>query len=219
MGRGLGKMARWMVMLVVLAFSAFYLLFLRPKRKRAHPVVCAHSHPCLTDKQTGPLDMRIFFGSQTGTAQDFAWQLMTRATKEHFKVEMYDLEDFEPHLILDGTVSVFIVSTYGEGDPTDNAQEFVTWLENEVAQKHDLSSCRFVVFGLGNSVYERYNTVGKNVFYLLSEGGASALMDWALWDDDEGIESEFIEWGEEFVKMMSQVKRFSSTKSARKTFS
>ena len=32
---------------------------------------------------------------------------------------------------IDNSLAVFCLATYGEGDPTDNAMEFVEWLKNE----------------------------------------------------------------------------------------
>lgn len=46
---------------------------------------------------------------------------------------------------IDKSLAVFCMATYGEGDPTDNAQDFYDWLQEADA---DLSGLRFAVSGL-----------------------------------------------------------------------
>lgn len=77
-----------------------------------------------------------------------------------------DLEGFTPEkLVASGTggnVAVFVMATYGEGDPTDNAVPFAKWLQDDAtAAGKPLKGFRFTVFGLGNRQYERYNYMGK----------------------------------------------------------
>jgi len=48
------------------------------------------------------------------------------------------------------------MATYGEGDPTDSAKEFNTWLDDS-SHPNNLINIKFAVFGLGNTSYEHYN--------------------------------------------------------------
>jgi NADPH-ferrihemoprotein reductase len=47
---------------------------------------------------------------------------------------------------------VFLLATYGEGEPTDNAKEFFNWLQSPERPADLLKGIRYVVFGLGNKV-------------------------------------------------------------------
>ena len=68
---------------------------------------------------------------------------------------------------LEGPVlAVFCVATYGEGDPTDNAQALYDWLQEG---NGDVKGLRYAVFGLGNSTYEHFNAMGKVVDKKLSD--------------------------------------------------
>ena len=63
-------------------------------------------------------------------------------------------------------LAVFCVATYGEGDPTDNAQEFWDALksaESEEDADPKLKGLNYAVFGLGNRTYEQFNEVGRCV--------------------------------------------------------
>lgn len=108
-------------------------------------------------KVTGP-KVSIYFGSQTGTAEDMAKTLAKEGIKRNFDMKAIDFERFEP-LDAAGSTVIFLVATYGEGDPTDNARSCYEWLKNEGKEK-DLDGLTYAVFGLGNTQYEHYNSMG-----------------------------------------------------------
>lgn len=61
-------------------------------------------------------------------------------------------------------ICVFLIATYTDGKPTENAAWFCKWLEEAASDfrvgKTYLKGLRFVVFGLGNSLYsDHFNTV------------------------------------------------------------
>lgn len=69
------------------------------------------------------------------------------------------------------SVCVFLVASYTDGQPTENAEWFCKWLEEASTDfrygKTYLKGLRYAVFGLGNSVYVgHYNTV-RCGFYIL----------------------------------------------------
>ena len=43
---------------------------------------------------------------------------------------------------VENAMAIFVVATYGEGDPTDNAQEFYEWLQND---RDDLDCVNYTV--------------------------------------------------------------------------
>lgn len=75
---------------------------------------------------------------------------------------MIDLEDFDPILLSQPSLSVFLVATYGEGEPTDNATKFFKHIKNEedTLPPDSLRLLNFAVFGLGNRQYEHFNRMG-----------------------------------------------------------
>lgn len=82
---------------------------------------------------------------------------------------------------MDKHLAVFCLATYGEGDPTDNAQEFYEWLREDGRELNDL---HYAVFGLGNKTYEHYNAVGKYVDKRLTEMGGVRVCELGMGDDD-----------------------------------
>ncbi|GFY55285.1 NADPH--cytochrome P450 reductase [Trichonephila inaurata madagascariensis] len=142
----------------------------------------------------------VFYGSQTGTAEEFATRLAKEANRYGMKAmvadpEDYDMEDLSKVAEIENSLAIFCVATYGEGDPTDNAQEFHQWLQ---AGDADLTGLNFAVFGLGNKTYEHYNSMGIYVDTRLEELGATRVYELGLGDDDANIEEDFITWKERF---------------------
>lgn len=113
--------------------------------------------------------LRIFFGSQTGTAEIYAKQLRSEAAKHGFRGESIDMGNWKKgarEALLGADLAVFLMATYGEGDPTDTSKDFVDWLKDgdgslAAAAEPPLRNMSFTVFGLGNRQYEKFNAVGK----------------------------------------------------------
>ncbi|KAJ3643865.1 hypothetical protein Zmor_026549 [Zophobas morio] len=142
----------------------------------------------------------VFYGSQTGTAEEFAGRLAKEGVRYHLKgmvadPEECDMEELVNLKSIPNSLAVFCLATYGEGDPTDNAMEFYEWLQNGDA---DLSGLNYAVFGLGNKTYEHYNQVAIYVDKRLEELGATRVFDMGLGDDDANIEDDFITWKDKF---------------------
>lgn len=57
---------------------------------------------------------------------------------------------------VENAMTIFVVATYGEGDPTDNAQEFYEWLQND---RDDLDCVNYTVrISSDNNIYFVGNT-------------------------------------------------------------
>lgn len=117
--------------------------------------------------------VKIFYGSQTGTAKGFAEDLADEVKVFGLPTEVINLKDYDPDDRLadectNGSVCVFLLATYTDGQPTESAKWFFKWLEEASTDfrygKTFLKGMRYGVFGLGNSVYvSHYNTVSKKV--------------------------------------------------------
>jgi len=142
----------------------------------------------------------VFFGSQTGTAEEFAQRLSKNARLYGLKALVVDPEEIDineiPRLTeIPNALAVFILATYGEGDPTDNAQELHEQLQQD---NWDLNGLKYAVFGLGNKTYEHYNEIGKYFDKRLEQLNGSRLVQLGLGDDDANIEEDFVTWMDKF---------------------
>ncbi|XP_067306110.1 P450 (cytochrome) oxidoreductase b isoform X1 [Pseudorasbora parva] len=150
-------------------------------------------------KKTGR-NIVVFYGSQTGTAEEFSNRLAKDAHRYGMKAMAADPEEYEMGELsrlaeIDNSLAIFCMATYGEGDPTDNAQDFYDWLQEGDA---DLSGVKYTVFALGNKTYEHYNATGKYVDKRLAELGAQRIFDLGMGDDDGNLEEDFVSWREQF---------------------
>ncbi|KAF4451101.1 NADPH-ferrihemoprotein reductase [Fusarium austroafricanum] len=142
-------------------------------------------------------DVVIFWGSQSGTAEAFA----NRLSKEchlRFGLETLcaDLCDYDPESISNlpqRKLAIFIISTYGEGDPSDNTAVFWEWLHK--SSDIQLPNLRYIAFGLGNTSYRFYNRVIDVVAEFLDKAGAQRLMTVGKANDAQGgTEEDFLSW-------------------------
>ena len=81
--------------------------------------------------------------------------------------------DYKVRQLKDEQDLLFIVSTYGEGDPPQPAVGFFEFLEGPRAPK--LDGVRYSVLALGNSTYEKYCEAGKRIDRRLEELGATRI--------------------------------------------
>ncbi|KAL4734317.1 hypothetical protein BDV11DRAFT_212927 [Aspergillus similis] len=147
----------------------------------------------------------VFWGSQSGTAESFAHRLAREITLRFGQNTLTaDLSDYDPASIAEipsSKLAIFILSTYGEGDPADNTVEFWDWLNSndrdaEKKQKQ-FAGLRYFAFGLGNSNYKFYNRVIDRVVEVLDEHGANALLPVSRANDATGsTQEDFIAWKE-----------------------
>uniref|UniRef100_A0A069DWU7 NADPH--cytochrome P450 reductase n=1 Tax=Panstrongylus megistus TaxID=65343 RepID=A0A069DWU7_9HEMI len=142
----------------------------------------------------------VFYGSQTGTGEEFAGRIAKDGIRYKMKgmvadPEEYDMEDLIQMKTIPNSLAVFCMATYGEGDPTDNAMDFYEWLQNGEA---DLTGLNYAVFGLGNKTYEHFNEVAIYIDKRLEELGATRVFELGLGDDDANIEDDFITWKDKF---------------------
>ena len=77
-----------------------------------------------------------------------------------------------------------MMATFGEGDPTDNAVNFMNWLNQEDLPGDAVSGVPFAVFALGNRQYPKFCEIGIRVSKRLRELGGDEILQHGEGDDD-----------------------------------
>ena len=79
--------------------------------------------------------LAVFFGSQTGTAEEYAVKI-AREAKSRYGTSALVLDPDTQEMdkldqVPENCVVVFVMATYGEGEPTDNAVGMMEFLQSQ----------------------------------------------------------------------------------------
>ncbi|KAJ5811849.1 hypothetical protein N7474_008150 [Penicillium riverlandense] len=155
----------------------------------------------------------VFWGSQSGRgerlANNFVRECTTRFNLPAIAANL-DLFDYDQLAELsEGRLVGFILATYGEGDPTDNASGLYEYLRRiEKNRTRPLSHLEYFCFGLGNSKYQFYNRFVDFVDETLTHCGAQRIAPVGKIDEADHSEDNWLSWKDQMVKNLAE--RFGS---------
>jgi sulfite reductase (NADPH) flavoprotein alpha-component len=134
--------------------------------------------------------LTILFGSQTGTAEGLAKRAAKEAGRRGFAATVIDLAGFTMAQLAQEQSVLLITSTYGDGEPPDNAKALLGALAATDAPR--LPNLRFAVCGLGDTNYLKFNQCAKDFDTALEKLGARRLGERA--ECDLEYEEKFAAW-------------------------
>ena len=141
--------------------------------------------------ETKPLTpLTILFGSQTGNAENLSKRIAKEAGKRGFAPTIQDLGKYATAQLASEAALLVVTSTYGDGEPPDNAKAFWEFLGGEAAPK--LAQMKFSVLALGDSNYPKFCAFGKAVDERLEKLGATRVL--PRTDCDVEYEEPFAQW-------------------------
>ncbi len=133
--------------------------------------------------------LHICFGTMTGNAETLATEAHERAQTDGWSSRLLNLMDVAPGDLTDWRLALFVVSTWGDGEPPDDAADF--WYALESADL-DLSGLTYSVLGLGDKDYDDFNGFARCLDERLAALGATRLIDRVEADLD--FEDTYAEW-------------------------
>lgn len=116
----------------------------------------------------------VGYASQTGFAEEIAWHTARLLHTAGVPTRVASLSEISASDLSQAERALFIVSTYGEGDPPDNASLFVSKL---MSAQLALPNLHFGVLMLGDSEYANFCGFGRSLTTWLKTSGAQALFD------------------------------------------
>jgi NADPH-ferrihemoprotein reductase len=161
-----------------------------------------------------PNALTIVFGSCTGTAEHFAKTLAADGKRRGFRPKVISAADFATSIdgplfagsdaarhsdVAETRTFVFILATYGEGDPTDDFREGWQNLKQISDQRRQAPpQTQVAVFGLGDSSYKYFCEMAKKVDEACRRMGCEFISETKFSDARGEMEMVFDEWRENF---------------------
>ncbi|KAG2541588.1 hypothetical protein PVAP13_9NG688714, partial [Panicum virgatum] len=96
------------------------------------------------------------------------------------------MDIFNPSCLPDEGFMIFVESTMGQGDPPDSMKGFWKYLLQKHLGAWWLEGLHYAVFGLGDSGYQKYNSMqfpAKKLDQRLLDLGAKQIIEKGLGDD------------------------------------
>ncbi|MGS0498177.1 assimilatory sulfite reductase (NADPH) flavoprotein subunit [Pseudoalteromonas sp. S1727] len=134
--------------------------------------------------------LTILYGSQTGNAKGVATKLKEQAESRGLAVKLVSMSDYKPTALKKEKFLSVVVSTYGEGEPPEDAETLHEFLATKKAPK--LDGVKIAVIGLGDSSYEFFCQTAKDFEQRLNKLGAETIYQRA--DLDVDYDDEAATW-------------------------
>ena len=115
----------------------------------------------------------ILFGSQTGNSEGLARQASKAIAKTGAQVKVLDMADYSLSALSEERCLLIITSTYGEGEPPDNAKALYDFIHSDAVPA--LEQLEYSVLGLGDSSYPDFCQCSRDFEKRLSELGGKRI--------------------------------------------
>lgn len=154
-----------------------WMLYLDRRRKkaalRAERAALAGAAPNNANGGSGkPEQILVAFASQAGQAESLALQTAAQLRQAGAEVAVQSLARLTPEKLRHHPRILFIVSTFGEGEPPDSARSFERRMR---AAGESLAHLEYAVLALGDKHYVKFCGFGLALDHWLQNRGAKAL--------------------------------------------
>ena len=165
-----------------------------------------YNNPCVDSQETYVSSTIPFFtiayGTQSGTAKKFAEAIKREAIDNlGINCSVVNVSELKLADLNENALIVFIVSTYGDGGPSDDSIDFNEMIKNdELWSKVTNKKLNYTVFGLGCSFYPKFNAQAKYIDNFFSKHGVSRICAIGLGDEAKGYSEDFAAWKKKFFR-------------------
>ena len=135
--------------------------------------------------------LAIFYGSQSGNSEVLSKDLKKFAASQGFEPTIDELDSTSLEAMAGLNHVLIICSTFGEGEPPDNAKNFYQSIMADDAPALP-ATLNFSVCGLGDSSYAHYNKAAVDINSRMLALGATPCHD--LVECDVAFEEDYAEW-------------------------
>ncbi|ODV80451.1 NADPH-ferrihemo protein reductase [Suhomyces tanzawaensis NRRL Y-17324] len=139
----------------------------------------------------------ILYGSENGTAEDYARYLWQRLQYLQLKPTLSTLDEYPlKSLVTETKILIIVCSTTGQGELPLNARKFMKFLLKKKLPSDLLNHIKLTTFGVGDSSYTKFNYAVKKLHTRLHQLGCSELSPRCEADEmsAEGVDGFYKEW-------------------------
>lgn len=154
--------------------------------------------------------LTILFGSQTGNARHVAEALAKQAQGKGIVANVVDMAEYKTTQLKNEQYLVIVTSTYGEGEPPENAIGLHNFLFSKKAPK--LPGLKYAVLGLGDTSYEFFCKTAQDFDQRLTELGGTSVLPRV--DLDVDYQAQADSWSNELVTKLEPELKASAAPSA-----
>ena len=139
----------------------------------------------------GPaIPVTILWGSQTGNSEGVAKKFLKALKAGNYDPQVFDMASYDKSRLPAEKNLLIITSTYGDGEPPDNASDFHEYLMGDAVPS--LNGVNYSVFALGDSEYPDFCQCGIEFDQRLEAFGAKRIF--KRIDCDVDYDEQFTEW-------------------------
>ena len=139
----------------------------------------------------GPaIPVTILWGSQTGNSEGVAKKFLKALKAGNYEPQVFDMASYDKSRLPAEKNLLIITSTYGDGEPPDNASDFHEYLMGDAVPS--LNEVNYSVFALGDSEYPDFCQCGIEFDQRLEAFGAKRIF--KRIDCDVDYDEQFTEW-------------------------
>lgn len=165
---------------------------------RAREARVALAAAALAPAAAGVRPVLVAHASQTGNAEQLAWQTAQALHTAGVPARIASLSQLQADELAAAERALFIVSTYGEGDPPDAAAPFVRRVMADEASL-SLGGLHCAVLALGDREYQHFCGFGRTLDAWLRQQGAQAMFERI--DVDGGDPAALQQWQHQVARL------------------
>jgi sulfite reductase (NADPH) flavoprotein alpha-component len=209
MGSYFGLPGRIIMTLASLIMPLFgitgWMLYLDRRRKK-RAIRAERSLLGTHDPADGKQSVLLAYATQSGQAESIALHTASALQQAGISVQVQSLAELDPERLRHFHRVLFVVSTFGDGEPPDQAQRFAQQLARQ--QGNTLSHVQYGLLALGDRHYTQFCGFGHSLDHGLRNQGAQALF--PLVEVDNGDAAALAQWQQE-LSILTDGKPLSSS--------
>lgn len=151
--------------------------------------------------QEPTMNLTILYGSETGRSQSLADKLAEKAAFRNISANVFSMYDYNYKKLQEEDNLAIIVSTHGEGEPPDMAEDFYKFITGKRAPK--LNKLNFSVLALGDKTYKHFCKTGEDIYSACRNLGAYSVTSLVKCDVDYEVDAD--RWMNNFLANLTPV--------------